>query len=358
MPPSRHSSSSHRSSSSSHHSSSSHRSSGGGSSFRSSSSRSSSSFRSSGPSSHSSSSHSSGGYGLFGSGNRYQSATRESSYPTSPVQMGAPFTRPRANQPSGYRIGGHGPAPREYHCRKHDYIFYPVGWVNESTGTFYEKGFYDENGNRCDNLAVRDEKSNEMRFVCQYCGTEVKTKWTEGAKPSCPNCSAPLAEIEMDEVVQEPVRQASAYSSYTPYQPKKKSKVWMYIVGALIALAIITPKNRTPEQTWTDVPATIESQTNRDDSIYVEELGRYCHWWPEYDSYYDPETDCYFWYNDEIDYPAWHYWYEGISSNYGDYGWMEYDEAEQRWYIEKDYCDWIVLPEKYNSDRLWHIREN
>ena len=33
---------------------------------------------------------------------------------------------------------------------------------------------------------------------------------------------------------------------------------------------------------------------------------------------------------------------------------MEYDEAEQQWYIEEK-NGWSALPAQYDASRLWHI---
>ena len=91
------------------------------------------------------------------------------------------------------------------------------------------------------------------------------------------------------------------------------------------------------------------------DRYYVEALGRYCDWNDEYECYYDKETDCYFWYNNTTKTHTWQYWYEGISSDYGDYGWMEWDEEEDCWIIEISEGEWIYLPDRYDQSYLWHI---
>ena len=44
-----------------------------------------------------------------------------------------------------------------------------------------------------------------------------------------------------------------------------------------------------------------------------------------------------------------------LAHDYGDYGWLEYDDAQEVWYIEQGDDDWVELPEKYVSDRLWHF---
>ena len=45
--------------------------------------------------------------------------------------------------------------------------------------------------------------------------------------------------------------------------------------------------------------------------------------------------------------------YEGISSDYGDYGWMEHDS--EGWWIEASEGNWIPLPSSYDSSGLWYI---
>ena len=91
------------------------------------------------------------------------------------------------------------------------------------------------------------------------------------------------------------------------------------------------------------------------DSYYVKSIGRYCDWDDKMECYYDPDTDCYFWYNDTTKTHTWQYWYEGISSDYGDYGWMEYDSTEKQWYIEVSDGEWIELPTEYDTSYLWHV---
>lgn len=76
-------------------------------------------------------------------------------------------------------------------------------------------------------------------------------------------------------------------------------------------------------------------------------------WDNEYQSYYDKDTYCYVYYNEDVSPHVWQYWYEGISSDFGDYGWMEYRAG--RWYIEKSYNNWVVLPSDYNIRYLWYI---
>ena len=68
---------------------------------------------------------------------------------------------------------------------------------------------------------------------------------------------------------------------------------------------------------------------------------------------FDEDSDCWLWYTTEVDPPVWQYWVEGISSDFGDYGWMEHDE--DGWWIEASNGNWIELPDRYDADGLWYI---
>ena len=86
---------------------------------------------------------------------------------------------------------------------RHDYQYYPSRWYDESTGTQYEAGYYDENGQYYKNVAVKKGSSYETLLECEYCGTQIKLKWEEGAIPSCPNCGAQLTSVADNAVVED-----------------------------------------------------------------------------------------------------------------------------------------------------------
>ena len=71
------------------------------------------------------------------------------------------------------------------------------------------------------------------------------------------------------------------------------------------------------------------------------------------DSYYDEASGFWLWYNTDVTPALWQYWVEGISSDYGDFGWMEHDS--EGWWIEAAEGDWIPLPSIYDSSGLWYI---
>ena len=103
-------------------------------------------------------------------------------------------------------------------------------------------------------------------------------------------------------------------------------------------------------------PASGYSQnTEHHDPIYVTPLGREVSWSDRYDAYYDKETDCYFFLNTKMNPEIWQYWYEGTSSNYGKYGWMEWDGRESKWYVQTGKNKWEILPEDQLQTYFWHF---
>ena len=254
-----------------------------------------------------------------------------------------------------------------YRSRNHDYVYYPSSWLDELTGRRYESGFYDELGNHYDHVVIKNGANYETRASCDYCGTEIKLNWTEGALPSCPNCGALLHEIVDNSIVEEQLQDIPQYSSGVSSGAsfgRRMAKTGI-IVGAIMtamvgivyvssAVSTITGlRNYNSEQTTTEKTKQVEEV---DDKIYVEEIGRTCYWEDEYDSYYDEVSDCYFWYKDSDE--CWEYWFEDVSSDYGDYGWMQYDYFDEAWYIEESDGNWILLPAEYDESALWHMDES
>ena len=94
-----------------------------------------------------------------------------------------------------------------------------------------------------------------------------------------------------------------------------------------------------------------------EDTHYFSDLGKEC----QRDSsgrYRDDDSGCYFRLNTDKDLPVWQYWYDGISSEFEKYGWMEYNYSEGIWYIEANNNNWIPLPDKYDASGLWHMSKS
>lgn len=85
-------------------------------------------------------------------------------------------------------------------------------------------------------------------------------------------------------------------------------------------------------------------------TIYISEIDRYCSL--DGEDYYDSETDCYFYIDYDNETPIVLYWYEDFSSEYGDYGWLDYDERDGNWYVEVDYDEWEIVDNP--PDYFWH----
>jgi len=240
---------------------------------------------------------------------------------------------------------------------RHDYQYYPSGWYDETTGTQYEAGYYDENGQYYKNVAIRNGNEYRTELYCDYCGTQIKLKWTEGAIPSCPNCGAQLKEVADNSVIEDKL-QPQVVSSPVRHSGNAGIKAFIIGLSCMIFLpTLLTAGFKQLQGVISGTETEYEQEAETDDSIYVDVLDRYCYWDDEYECYYDKETDCYFVYADEVDPPEWQYWYEGISSDYGDYGWMSYHYDEGLWYIETGNGQWEVLPDTYDTSSLWHVPE-
>ncbi|SCY36359.1 hypothetical protein SAMN02910292_01466 [Lachnospiraceae bacterium XBB2008] len=329
MPPSGHSSSHH---SSSHHSSHS-------SSHHSSSHSSSRSYSGSSHSSHSSSHHSS-----------YVSPAR-SNYRSNTV-----YHRARTSQPYGWNNAGQATI-RHFYGVTHDYDYYPQGWT-ASDGRYFEEGYYDESGRYYGNMVMA---GSETMLKCEYCGNHMVYKWKEGDVPVCDKCGAPL---RIDITDKETKRQIDGRGSTGDRGFKT---VWsgIPVIGKIAVITfvaflampfflIIFALGLMGVANIRSGSAGYETVSVKN-SIYVEEIGRTCYL--DGEDWYDSQTECWFYYNDTVSPYQWQYWYEGISSDYGDYGWMEYDMGEDAWYIEADEGNWVHLPEDYDTSMLWHMSD-
>ena len=201
-------------------------------------------------------------------------------------------------------------------------------------------------------------------------------------KLECPNCGAPLEIRSALDTYQNGINTSVSMAS-VPVRAKRKKKVWpvflviVAILGGLYALGSHELKKQELQQeaqSWQETQTESfrindEYETMPDflsqDTIYLSETGGQAFavsdspadkeliWDEDAESYYDEESDCWLWYNMDVDPPLWQYWYEGISSDFGDYGWMEHDE--DGWFIEESYGNWIELPAEYDAGDLWYI---
>ena len=281
-----------------------------------------------------------------------------------------------------------GRRPTRYVGRHGSYYYFPSAWTDASSGVSYQSGYYDEYGNRYENVSFAQEDGSYKNVVCEceYCGTRKVMDVEAGAVLHCDACGGTMKIVStVDELVRTETLDYPDNGdgvSTAGSAPARKGLTALFILIFVIAIAFIagifsfirsashgmgvTQQSGYGNQGPIPIYSTAESYdytvylTRTGDGVYSivnqgDAYDKEVVWYDEYQSYYDAETDCYLWYNEELDPPVWQYWYEGISSDYGDYGWMEYDETEKQWYIEQNSGNWIPLPASYDASRLWHI---
>ena len=278
--------------------------------------------------------------------------------------------------------------PKYVYGRRHDYVYYPVAWTDSSSGVRYEKGYYDENGQRYEDVAF--EKNGKFENVvchCPYCAQDSLVNLDADAVGAqalqCPYCGAPMeirSLLDQSAGVSDLRTDAAAADfgggAYTQ-QPKKKSRVWLVAAILLLSLFVIgraVSRIGRAGQQLQEFPTgqydvggpssnvelfgeTIALSSGEDGAFFIGggEADKLLVWSAGDESYYDAQSDCWLWYNTDVEPPVWQYWYEGISSDYGDYGWMEHDA--DGWYIEASGGNWIQLPPRYDASALWYIAD-
>ena len=221
------------------------------------------------------------------------------------------------------------------------------------------------------------------QYNCSFCGGKVEGIPSGNGLQSlvCPNCGGTLSESDAiitpaPQVVQTqppPPPRVTPQPSYRPtrtYRPGchplrsignffsvlLKLIVFLVVLFVVCGIAFyINDKFSSNDNGHDDYYyEEYDDRPERHDPIYVPALGRDVAWDTEYETYYDRQTDCYFFLNMDMDPPIWQYWFEGISSDYGDYGWLEWDAKEMRWYVQTGSNSWQPLPENKGAG-LWHF---
>ncbi len=300
--------------------------------------------------------------------------------------------RPKINQPSGYKKKEHYGRVTRHYCRNHNYTFYPESWVDRKTGKDYLSGYYDENGERYEDVAFKKKgKYDDVLCECEFCSARMHTAWNENEVLKCPDCGGRMKLIsQLDEYTQDP-----GYTNDPALKKQIKKNYSTPIDGFVIFgfLIFISMISLVVYMIYLAISGVISRKRSEDDSgsrsvvisdsgndtvsnidiygstLYLDDVGDHSYklvtetdgyekklkWDYGADSYYDPESDCYIWFNTDVSPNLWQYWYEGISSDYGDYGWMEYEDTG--WYIEESSHNWVSLPENYDTGKLWHLVE-
>lgn len=248
------------------------------------------------------------------------------------------MSRVRTNQPSPYRGTG---SVTSFRCTKHDYEYCPSDWIGDN-GIAYRAGYYDEKGNYYRNIAV---KNLSTMLTCDYCGNQMVYVWKEGDVPCCSKCGA---NYHID-IVDKPMNE-------TLNAVKMIWKIYAVLFAVLMGILLVFQVlSMVFGAIFRNSDGAGSSHRAMPSEVYVEEIGRTCYLNGE--NYFDPDTGCWFWWNDEIEPAQWQYWYEGISNEYEDYGWLEYDDYKQSWWIEMSEGAWGELdPDLYDTSKMWHFK--
>ena len=87
-----------------------------------------------------------------------------------------------------------------YHCKRHDYMYYPEPVTNEE-GVRYRAGYYDETGKYYSELKLYHSFPEEG-LACKYCGHRMTEDELEGMESlKCPNCDASFELVTPADVV-------------------------------------------------------------------------------------------------------------------------------------------------------------
>ena len=271
--------------------------------------------------------------------------------------------------------------PSYHYGSRHDYVYYPESWVDESTGTSYKKGYYDENGQYYDSVAFqKDGKYENVVCHCPYCGQDTILNLTaEDAAEhhlQCPHCGGPMEiQSELDDYVKQAAGNPPAVDpaeAERQAKKKKRRRRWLIALAVLTGLYFYGRKvekesNAVPQvQPIQQLQIVESSPVSVGSPVILEKTGQNRYsvssaktgdkklvWDSDYDSWYDADTECWLWYNTDVEPAVWQYWVDGISSDYEESGWMEHDAGG--WYIEAYEGEWIELPESYDTSTLWYI---
>ncbi len=263
------------------------------------------------------------------------------------------------------------------------YIYYPRPYTDKNDYT-WKRGYYDESGKHYDNV-VMPGLINVV--TCPNCGKSFTREWLKSAKKGeeteCPYCekSFYIEKVEDEEFCKEKQKMDKEYTwAHMDWTWLKITLavlgVLIIVVGAIFGIrAAIKADNAIKEaNAQIDASTVLEAYvtytgyygandpesppsnsavktTTRSDTIYVAAIGRECSFNGE--NYVDPETGCEFWFNDTVRPGQWQYWYSGYSEQFGDYGWMEYDDKTGEWYVETYSGNWIVVPNP--QEKFWHM---
>ena len=297
--------------------------------------------------------------------------------------------------------------PTHIYGRRRNYVYYPELWRDPVSGREYQPGYYDDTGVHYESVSFEnDGKYENVVCRCPYCDTKtvlnLDAKDVTNQTLTCPNCGGQMDIVSaLDDFIsakEEPSTYANtsvntpyesaAYnrSSYDPeIKPANRLKKASRVLALALLASVIVTAGKFAAEKASDLSFNVPSNNNVQEiqiveapsssiqvipgqPVYLElqedgyhvvndviRANKILYWDSSADSWYDEDSDCWMWYNTDVYPNSWQYWYEGISSDFGDYGWMEHDD--EGWWIEQFDGEWIPLPEEYDDAGLWFVAQ-
>ncbi len=146
-----------------------------------------------------------------------------------------------------------------YHCKRHDYIFYPET-VENAEGVRYRAGYYDETGKYYSELKLYHGVAEEG-LVCKYCGHRMTEDELEGMESlKCPNCDASFELVTLADVV----KKDKVVASEVRFTDKSEAEARRYVREAEVI-----------EKTRDRKRAAYDPEYNQDydEELFYEEQG-------------------------------------------------------------------------------------
>lgn len=142
--------------------------------------------------------------------------------------------RVRLAQPKGYAKNNHSNGKvMFYHCKRHDYVYYPENWVDTDNAVRNMKGYYDENGEYYTNVLFSNNDVYEFDVTCHNCEKTSHVLWGKDGIPNCPGCGESLEEeinlIDQDDILFKEERVEKV-------KDPKKTVMVLAVIAAIISL--------------------------------------------------------------------------------------------------------------------------
>lgn len=241
-----------------------------------------------------------------------------------------------------------------YHGKHENYVYVLRPFIKNNKK--YPSGYYTDNNKFYRNVMFTNQKSI---FYCKNCKHKFYVTHMD-TKIICPNCYHDVNVDKIDTVVKQKNRNSFGLLF---------GSILLSVMSILMLLSVllynylfytIDLPSRFDTSPNFSVSSTVKNEKTE---VYSEELNRTVKI-TGYNSYYDPQSDCYFKFDTQAIPSQWYYFYNDISNKYRhsmenkeNLGWMSYNNYNHYWTIKTGDKCW----EKLDSDetsKLWHFENS